>query len=491
MKFDSTYFFYLSYYLNEKLREEKIISITLYKNECIIDFMKNKLYIYFGENIGGVIVDRGFNICSERKGRVTSIDNFRIYNAKQLYMDRIVQLELYHKDRIKSVKRYLILSFLGKLSLFVIDDERKILYSNDSRFKVGSFYDIKKKLDIYTNLLNGDKYCGTDILDLINNVKEGKRNNGNICIENEVEFKRLIKEKEKEFCSAVYKCENFEIFQAKLKNTVISLQKEKCKSELRKHIQKILRKKKKIVLDLKKHIDVNENEYIEMGNAIIYNKYMVKKGTEEVELPVYNKSGIKSIKIKLKPNLSPEENAKRYFEKAEKLKKKRSNAVKRRKILQKEIKELGKLLEEIPDNLNDLYTEWSKFIKKNREKHKRGFKYFVLKSGARIYIGRNSKENDELTLHFASPNDLFFHVREAPGSHVILRSLGKSHHTADIEAAAAVAAYFSKMRNSKTVPVSYTEIRYVRKPRKAKSGMVSLMKERVIFVSPSLPSDLS
>ncbi|HET9887664.1 MAG TPA: fibronectin-binding domain-containing protein, partial [bacterium] len=89
----------------------------------------------------------------------------------------------------------------------------------------------------------------------------------------------------------------------------------------------------------------------------------------------------------------------------------------------------------------------------------------------------------------ASPRDIWFHARGAQGSHAVLRiSSGKGEPTkAILQAAAAIAAHHSKARNSKLVPVAYTEKRFVRKPRGAPVGTASMQREKVIFVEPKLP----
>ena len=113
----------------------------------------------------------------------------------------------------------------------------------------------------------------------------------------------------------------------------------------------------------------------------------------------------------------------------------------------------------------------------------------MLSGGWEVRVGRSNSENDELTHRWASQRDLWFHARGAQGSHAVLRvGSGKGEPPREIiEAAAAIAAWFSKARNSSLVPVAYTEKRYVRKPRKAPVGTALMMREKVIMVTPALP----
>lgn len=103
----------------------------------------------------------------------------------------------------------------------------------------------------------------------------------------------------------------------------------------------------------------------------------------------------------------------------------------------------------------------------------------------RVLAGRTDAANDYLSLKFARPDDLWFHVRGMPGSHVVLRvPQGALPDRGTQELAAAIAAYHSKARGGGTVGVSCTEARHVSKPRGAKRGTVTIRKERVLKVRP-------
>ncbi len=113
---------------------------------------------------------------------------------------------------------------------------------------------------------------------------------------------------------------------------------------------------------------------------------------------------------------------------------------------------------------------------------------YELPGGWEILAGRTDADNDRLSLKEARPNDWWFHVRGMPGSHVLLRSQPRREpDKATLEAAAAVAAYHSKARRGGIVAVSCTQARHVSKPRGAPPGTVSIRKETVLKVRPSLP----
>jgi predicted ribosome quality control (RQC) complex YloA/Tae2 family protein len=116
---------------------------------------------------------------------------------------------------------------------------------------------------------------------------------------------------------------------------------------------------------------------------------------------------------------------------------------------------------------------------------------YDLPGGWKVLAGRTAEDNDRISLKIAKPNDWWFHVRGMSGSHVLL--LSKSHEEPEravLKRAAAIAAYHSKARSGGVVSVSCTRARYVSKPKGAKPGTVSIRKEIVFKVHPSLTEAL-
>ena len=104
-----------------------------------------------------------------------------------------------------------------------------------------------------------------------------------------------------------------------------------------------------------------------------------------------------------------------------------------------------------------------------------------------VLAGKTDADNDRLSVKIANPDDWWFHVRGMPGSHVILRAKPDEEPDREtLKKAAAIAAYHSKARHGGVVAVSCTRARYVTKPRGAKSGTVSIRKERVLKVRPAV-----
>jgi predicted ribosome quality control (RQC) complex YloA/Tae2 family protein len=106
-------------------------------------------------------------------------------------------------------------------------------------------------------------------------------------------------------------------------------------------------------------------------------------------------------------------------------------------------------------------------------------------SGFELLIGRNNRQNDQLTFRTANDYDIWFHTLEIPGSHALLRiTPGTVAEEADLQFAADMAAYYSRARHSEQVPVVYTEPKYVYKPKGAKPGMVVYKQERIVWGRP-------
>ncbi len=124
------------------------------------------------------------------------------------------------------------------------------------------------------------------------------------------------------------------------------------------------------------------------------------------------------------------------------------------------------------------------------EKRKYSIIEYTVSGDWTVMAGKTDADNDYLSLKVANPNDYWFHVRGMPGSHVILREKsGEEPQKAVIKEAAAIAAYHSKAKNGGVTPVSYTQAKYVSKPRGAKPGTVTIKKESIIKVRPAIPDD--
>jgi predicted ribosome quality control (RQC) complex YloA/Tae2 family protein len=115
---------------------------------------------------------------------------------------------------------------------------------------------------------------------------------------------------------------------------------------------------------------------------------------------------------------------------------------------------------------------------------------YTLPGGWTVLAGRTDQDNDRLSIRIAKANDWWFHVRGLPGSHVILQvPAGEEPDNDTVKAAAAIAAWHSRKRESNQVSVSATRARFVTKPRGAPPGTVEIRKEKTLVVRPALPTE--
>ena len=101
-----------------------------------------------------------------------------------------------------------------------------------------------------------------------------------------------------------------------------------------------------------------------------------------------------------------------------------------------------------------------------------------------ILIGKNSRQNEEVTFHQATSNDIWLHARGVPGAHVIVKAAGRDIPHSTIEEAASLAAYYSQARGSTSVPVDYTLQRHIRHMKGGGPGMVIYERERTLYANP-------
>ncbi len=229
----------------------------------------------------------------------------------------------------------------------------------------------------------------------------------------------------------------------------------------------------------------------ELGHILMANLHQIEERAERVELFDFYRNS--TIFIKLKPEFSPQKNAENFYRKSKnekiELGKLMENIENREKLLAT-LNAHVKIIEEA-ENLKILrnYLKINKLAQVSKSavvSYKELFKRFEVE-GFEILVGKNSKNNDVLTQQYAYKEDLWLHARDATGSHVVVKyKAGKKIPNTVIEAAASLAAYFSKRRNETLAPVIVTQKKFVRKPKGAADGQVVVEKEEVVMVEPKL-----
>ncbi len=240
---------------------------------------------------------------------------------------------------------------------------------------------------------------------------------------------------------------------------------------------------------------VKKDEYKLYGDLLSANIYRINKGDESVTLENFYDENCPQIEIKLDSRLAPAKNVQKYYHEYKKL-------VTAEQVLTEQIKKNSEELvyiESVFDSLTRARTDLD-IIELRAELAEQGYLRagkmkgkppkeqpplkFRTSDGFSVFVGRNNKQNDKLTLKTAGKTDIWFHTHNITGSHAILFTEGKKPSEKAIMEAAMLAAYHSKAKNSSQVPVDYTEARYVKKPNGAKPGMVIFTNNSTVYVKP-------
>ncbi|MGN0482977.1 MAG: NFACT family protein [Lachnospiraceae bacterium] len=242
------------------------------------------------------------------------------------------------------------------------------------------------------------------------------------------------------------------------------------------------RNRKKYDLQCKQMKDTEKRDkYRIYGELLNTYGYGLEEGSRKLETINYYTG--EPITIPLDPTLTPQENAKKYFDKYNKLKR----TFEALSTLSIETKNEIQHLESIATSL-DIATSEDDLVQIRQEladygyiRHKGNQKKIKIKSkpyhyissdGYHMYVGKNNFQNDELTFKFATGNDWWFHAKEIPGSHVVVKTNGDTLPDETFEEAARLAAYYSKGRENAKVEIDYLQKKNVKKPNGSAPGFV-------------------
>ncbi|CAM3744137.1 Rqc2 family fibronectin-binding protein [Mesobacillus thioparans] len=231
------------------------------------------------------------------------------------------------------------------------------------------------------------------------------------------------------------------------------------------------------------------------GELLTANIFMAQKGMKEISVVNYYDEDGASITIPLDPRKTPSENAQKYFTKYQKAKNSVNIVKEQIRLAQDEVAYFDSLLQQVeaasPKDIEEIREELVEggYIRarqnkgsKNKQNMKPVLEKYRSTDGTDILVGKNNKQNDYLTNKVAARDEIWLHTKDIPGSHVVIRSKEPAEDV--ILEAAQIAAYFSKARNSSSVPVDFTRVRHVKKPAGAKPGFVIYEQQQTVYVTP-------
>jgi len=248
--------------------------------------------------------------------------------------------------------------------------------------------------------------------------------------------------------------------------------------------KKVLRRKLQQEGDLE--VAKQGEKWFRYAEAIKYELSQIKPGATMVKARDYHDPELGELEIPLLPEKSAVENMNLYLKKYHKAK---SGLAVIEANLSKTASELAQL-EAILARIQAgeiIYPPGSGKVKKLSQKLAQAEKLLSVKLNAdhEIFIGRKARENDFITTQLGRPTDWWFHTRIYHGSHLLLRCYSKKDPSSElVELCASLAAWYSKAKFSQNVPVDYTQIRFVRKPRKSAPGFVTYTNHKTLFVNP-------
>lgn len=236
----------------------------------------------------------------------------------------------------------------------------------------------------------------------------------------------------------------------------------------------------------------------QMGDIVTANLHRIERGQTLLRAENFYDAGMGEIEIPLKPNLSPQQNAAKYYKDYAKAKHAEKVLTEQIAAGETEAEYLGGVLEELSraENERDLSEiraelEDGGYVRADRRKAGKQMKQapskplaFLSSDGVKILVGKNNRQNDQITLKNAHKNDIWLHVQKFHGAHVIIECAGAEVPDETITEAAMLAAYYSEVREGQNVPVDVTQVRNLKKPNGAKPGMVVYERYRTVFVTP-------
>ncbi len=446
-------------------------------------------------------------------------------SIEQIQLDRIIDMTFVGTNELKDiVKFHVYIEIMGKHSNVIITyDNQKIIdclkrispAMNSQRIlqpgaiyqfppmidKINPFENEYQKNDNLTKIYQGfSPELSREVLYRINNGENFHEIMNQIKLSSSL---YLHKYNDKEYFHIIelthLHCpyQSYDLFDGLDKHFDLIDQKDRIKqqtSDLGKFIQNEYHKNILKLNKLEKTLfdSQNSDEYRIKGDLLFAHLHLIQKGQKEIIVDNYY-DNTKMI-IELDERYDGKTNAKRYYNKYQKAKNSLHYLHEQIALTKDEITYFDSLMTlmenatyydalEIKEELENLgYLKKKKTKQLNKKKNKFHIETYLTKDNIKIYVGKNNLQNDYLTFKLASRFDIWFHVKDMPGSHIVVHSENLDEYT--IRLASKMAAYFSKGKHSSSVPVNYTQIRTLKKPHNSKPGRVILDHYQTIYIDP-------
>jgi len=393
----------------------------------------------------------------------THLGSARLIEINISKQDRIIHLNFEKIDIYNQKQTYtLIIELIPRYQNIILIDENRVII------------DCKKKISFAENrhrqILPGVEYCAPDVEyeNAHDPVKFPLKRDGKKIIESvELGFEKI-----NPIFSEIYYQEIFHQRNERKRANAIKI--------VDKQIKKRNRKVEKMEVELS--AAEMEEEWKQKAELLKGNYTLLKTGMEKIEVVDYYQEDFPEIEIPILAKLSPQKNIDRYFKKYRK-------ARDGKKIIKQQIDkcflEVDQLQKERFDLEEQEFFFGEKSVSASKQSGKRNYKKILIDEEWEIFIGRTSTENDFLTTRMAKSDDWWFHTRIFRGTHVILRNYKKQDLPEALkQICCRIASYYSKAKKSTNVPVDYTQIRHVRKPRGSAPGYVVYKNQKTLYVDP-------
>lgn len=267
---------------------------------------------------------------------------------------------------------------------------------------------------------------------------------------------------------------------------------------VRKTVQNLCQRlTKKLAIQEKERLESLDRERLrQLGDILTANLYLIQKGQTTVTVQDFYDESMAEIEIPLSPILSPQQNAAKFYKDYARMKTAEKELTRQIELGQQELQYLQSVLDELNRAQTDAELEEIRqelqaggYLKADTGKRKMKIAKtspmrFESTDGYPIYVGRNNRQNDELTFKMARKDDIWLHASKVHGSHVIIACAGVTPPDDTITQAAQLAAYYAETAGGRNIPVDVVPVKLVKKPPDRKPGMVIYHSHRTVVVNP-------